>query len=341
MRLLIRADGSETIGSGHLFRSSALAAEAISRGICVTPVSHCTVSGWRCRLGNAADSPIASVPNPHPSPSDLNAMLKIIANDPPEWVVLDGYHFDAEYRNGLRGAGVRVLAIDDFSLTLLPESDATLNPAASATRNRNELFGPRYALLRSEFSCMQQSRALIRPIANRLLLTFGGSDPSAATIRVIDLLERSHEKPFEIRVVVGARNADSESLIALSAASRHCIDLLFDASDMRSHMAWAEMAISAAGGTSWELACMGVPTILLQTADNQSMIAGTLSRFEAAIQIDGIFPEANEEELLRALSTLRRNATLRERLRDRARTLADGKGAGRVIEFLSSQARRK
>ena len=42
-------------------------------------------------------------------------------------------------------------------------------------------------------------------------------------------------------------------------------------------MLWAELAITAAGSTCWELACLGVPAVTIVTAENQRGIAASLS----------------------------------------------------------------
>src|SRR5205807_9904518 len=90
---------------------------------------------------------------------------------------------------------------------------------------------------------------------------------------------------LEVQVVLGFSNPHRESLEAAAAVSRHAVQLLDKVSDMPERMAWADGAISAAGSTCWELAFMGVPMLIIVTADNQRGSANALERREAAVNL--------------------------------------------------------
>jgi len=95
-------------------------------------------------------------------------------------------------------------------------------------------------------------------------------------------------------------------------------------------MRWADLAISAAGGTCWELAAMGVPMILVPIADNQIPVADVLERKRAAVNLGPAW-KLSAERIAEAMSTLRIDTERRKGLLENARGLVDGKGAHRVV----------
>ena len=55
------------------------------------------------------------------------------------------------------------------------------------------------------------------------------------------------------------------------------IEVTVDADDMAQRMVDADLAIGAAGSTSWERCCLGLPTVMMVLADNQKTIAKNLA----------------------------------------------------------------
>jgi hypothetical protein len=76
-----------------------------------------------------------------------------------DWVVVDGYHFSATYRQQLQQTGRRILTVDDLATDNLVPSDVVLNSNSYATHELYSglvggaalLLGTQYALLRREF----------------------------------------------------------------------------------------------------------------------------------------------------------------------------------------------
>jgi len=99
--------------------------------------------------------------------------------------------------------------------------------------------------------------------------------------------------------------------------------------DMAPLMSDSDLAIGAAGTTSWERCCLGVPTIMLVLAENQCKIAEALSEAGAAHLFDTsalkkqpfITPECLEVLSLRAMSTA-------------AASITDGLGVNHVIRTM-------
>jgi len=98
-------------------------------------------------------------------------------------------------------------------------------------------------------------------------------------------------------------------------------------------MAWADVAVSAGGSTSWELAFMGLPTVQCVLADNQADIAAELHRLNVTVNL-GDHSQITPEKIARALSALFPAAEARQAMSTIGRRLVDGRGAARVVTFL-------
>ena len=135
-------------------------------------------------------------------------------------MVLDGYQFDVEYQRRLKAAGVKLLVVDDTGHAGAYAADLVLDQNAHATKDfyaRREsytqlLLGPRYALLRREFKPWRSWRREIAPVARKVLVTVGGSDPDNVTLRVIRALRILAEHKLKATVVVGGSNPHAHDL---------------------------------------------------------------------------------------------------------------------------------
>ena len=106
---------------------------------------------------------------------------------------------------------------------------------------------------------------------------------------------------------------------------------------MSEHYRWTTTAISAAGTTSWELCYYGIPSLLVQIADNQCDLAEHLSQTGAAVDL-GWYEDISEERLVEAVNNMLRDNRFRAESSKRAQSLVDGKGAQRVIQELKKLA---
>jgi len=193
------------------------------------------------------------------------------------------------------------------------------------------LLGTRYCLLRRDFAGGGNSERETPPVARRLLVMMGGSDPENITARAIEALQVAGIENLDTTVVVGGSNPNFEALQGLtSRASR--VTVRRDVSNMAELMAKADVAISAAGSTSWELCLMGVPALLIDVADNQTEVARELDRRQCAVRIGDRTVTAGA--IATQLKRLADCQSLRQSLSQRARELVDGRGAVRVVSAL-------
>lgn len=332
--MLVRADSGPAVGTGHLMRCLALAEACRERGIESVLVTSEIADSLRERVQLTGTEVIALDVEPA-SREDAAGTAEIAAGRAASWVVLDGYDFDPSFQRALMQTGRRLLVVDDNGH--LPEyrADVLLNQNPYARRDMYEasdidtyLLGPRYALLRTEFLMASGRRRRTAPCGN-ILVTFGGADEHNLTERTMVAIG-SLVKRFEVTVLVGALNANEEHLRAVAEeVGLHC-NWLRNSSNVSDVMAWADLAVTAAGSTCWELAYMGTPMICVAVADNQRLIADSLA--SAGVALDaGWHSEVTSHHLGQVLALLVDDPKRIEAMSANGMRLIDGGGSARVV----------
>lgn len=340
MRFTFRADASSTIGFGHLSRVMSLAGAAARVGAEVELVTHRPEAAVRA-IAARADVAIHAIDAQPGTPDDARVTRAIAGRD--AFVVVDGYAFDGPYLQELRGEERIVTYVDDLARERLT-CDVVLNPNVSGLAVRYEtpaatvlLLGPTFAIVHDRFLEARRARSQARHveprIAERLLVTMGGSDPPGATLSAVEALSLVDGPPMQVRVTVGAANQRVAAVRrAASSCDRHDVEVRTSVEDMAAEMLWADMVVTASGVTATELACVGVPGVSFAIVDNQEPIASHLARlgmFEI-LPTGGGGPAA----IARAVSLLAADADRRTRMVEVQRATIDGAGKGHVIARL-------
>jgi len=339
--LVIRADASAAIGSGHVMRCLALAQAWQASGGTVRFASAELPPALeqRVRAGNHECSGIAA---PRGTADDAAATIALAQVHAATWIVADGYCFDAAWQRLIKDAGLRLAIVDDYGQARRYHADLILNQnleaSASLYADREPgarlLLGCQYALLRRDFvGCPPPQRRFDAP-ATRVLVTLGGGDPENITAKVVAALGRL--TGIEATIVVGGSNPHLAAIRTSVAAAGH--RLVVDAADMPALMAWADVAITAAGSTSWELARMGLCAIQLVIADNQASIAAALASAGATVNL-GDARVVDEKTIADRLTELLADSVRRQHMSVCAAQLVDGHGAARVAAALGAPLR--
>src|SRR5215216_4793334 len=156
--LLIRADASAQIGTGHIMRCLALAQAWQAQGGAVTFATMKTLpDALQTRLQN--EHIVLHLLDTKPGSADDAAQTAALAASLGAAVVVDGYHFGGDYQYTLKSAGLKLLFIDDnvhadhYYADFVLNQNIYANEAMYANREPRTilLLGPRYVLLRLEF----------------------------------------------------------------------------------------------------------------------------------------------------------------------------------------------
>jgi len=340
LQLVVRADADTRIGSGHVMRCLALAQAAQDRGGAVTFAVSACPAVIRERLAAERIEVVTLSASPG-SGDDARQTAQLAADHQASWVVIDGYEFDHTYQSAIRNAGHRMLLIDDYGHLRRYAANLLLNQNVSATQalypdcDAELLLGSEFVLLRRDFRVLGDRQRHVPAIARKVLVTMGGSDPHNTTRVVIEALGVVETADLEIVVIVGGGNPHQESLRQAADVSGLNIRLEHNVNFMPKLMAWADMAVTAAGSTCWELAYMGVPMVTIVMADNQQPIAEVLHYRDIA-QNAGWHDELAILDLAATIDALAADDDKRQEMVDVGQELIDGRGAERVIHRLMS-----
>jgi UDP-2,4-diacetamido-2,4,6-trideoxy-beta-L-altropyranose hydrolase len=335
MNLLFRTDASLTMGTGHVMRCIALAQACQDAGGSATFVMAESTPGIQAKLAEESCEafPIACVVA---SEDDSRQTASLARKNRAEWIVVDGYQFGGDYQRALKADGFKVLFLDDYGHASHYSADLVLNQNAQAdegTYSTREpytrlLLGPDYCLLRHEFARWRGWKREIAPVGSKVLVTMGGSDPDNVTEIVIAALQRLPD--LEATIVVGGSNPHFDSLQRLASRGGQGFNLLRSVANMPELMAWADVAVSGAGSTCWEMCLLQLPMLLIDLADNQKPIAGALNKLGAAIHL-GSTAYVTADEIAKRVGNLLASENDRAVLSERCGRLVDGRGAERVL----------
>lgn len=356
LEVLFRVDAAQEIGSGHVMRCLCLAEALRAAGhacrfLCRRRegdlIETIETRGFSCRvLPATGDVPAGDEWLGAAVAAEIEQSRAAVAAEAPDWLVVDHYALDAEWERAVAPAGSRVMVIDDLAnrphdCDLLLDQQLYNRPGDYAALIPNQarmLLGPAYALLRPEF-------AELRPAAEarlrnwpptRILVNMGGVDPENATRAVLDTLACSDlPDGCAIDVVMGRNAPHVENVRGCAATSRLDVRLTVDVTDMGARMLAADLAIGAAGTTSWERACVGLPSLMLSIAENQLCVADALDRAGAALNLGPLWGPGWQDRLLAGLAALSAPGRIAE-MSATCRALVDGAGTARVVEALTA-----
>jgi UDP-2,4-diacetamido-2,4,6-trideoxy-beta-L-altropyranose hydrolase len=333
---VLRADAGAAIGIGHAMRCLAVGQAMRDRSARVVFATRDGAPGVEAKM-RAEGIEIVRVPAAGGDESEMET-VRIARDLGAAWTVVDGGRVNAEVVDALHAARCRVVMIDDEGgasagnpdVIVNQNTHATLALYAECSGRTRRLLGPAYALLRREFRERAGWHRDFQGPARNVLVTLGGSDPDNATGVVLSAIEHVGVE-LDVIVVIGASNSHADAVDRQAAKSRVRVRIERDTSRMSELMAWADVAVSSGGSTVWEIAFMGLPSLVGSIAADQGALVASSPFFESL----GAFRAVRPEFLARALRELVLDPARRAAQSAKARAVVDGRGCERVLNVLS------
>lgn len=360
-KIAFRVDSSAEMGIGHLMRCLTLADTLRARGAACQFVTRdlpghlgalIPERGFAVSLLEAPTGPTPSGPPDHAAWAGVTWQQDLAdtraAINRADLLIVDHYAFDARWQTGLADRVGRIMVIDD--LADRPHAAALLLDQNLGREAKDYdglvpddcriLTGPRFALLRPEFAAQRQ-RSLTRrqtPQLAHLMVTMGGTDAIDATSQVLRALKDADlPEGLRISVVMGSRAPALERVRALAADMPWPTEVLVDVRDMAALMTDADLAIGAGGSTTWERCCLGLPSIIVETAANQAGAVAAMEDTGAALGTGPLSAPGFRERLIAALERLF-YPDVNARLSRASADLCAGNGTAHVAQFLEEPA---
>lgn len=358
---IIRTDASTTIGTGHVIRCLTLAGQLREKGAFVSFICR-EHNGHLCdliedrgfcvhRLSKCTDptSP-SSECDPYHAPwigstweDDASETTRIISamKEKPDWLIVDHYSLDYRWEEHLRSCVHQIFVIDDLA-DRVHNCDLLLDQnlvAGMETRYDGKIphscvkmLGPEYALLQPIYwELHDRIPPRERPI-RRILIFFGGVDRNNLTGLALSAVMQLNHLNLLVDVVISEKSSHFNA-IRDQAASRPEIILHSNLPSLAPLMAKADLAIGAAGTTSWERLCLGLPTLVVTTAENQKDIAHGLKEQDLIIWL-GDADSITVEMIRESVSDLMIKGELKD-WSSRCSHIVDGLGVIRILTVLT------
>jgi UDP-2,4-diacetamido-2,4,6-trideoxy-beta-L-altropyranose hydrolase len=254
----------------------------------------------------------------------------------PDWLVVDHYALDETWEQLLSGRNWKLMVIDDLAnrkhrCDLLLDQTYGRKEAdygCCVQEDTQLLLGSEYALLRPEFSEWRafSIKRRAKPELKKLLINMGGVDSDNVTSDVLEALkECTLPKALEISIVMGATAPHLECVKKVAELIPCKTTVKVDVMNMAEVMAKADLAIGAAGATTWERCCLGLPAFIVSLADNQKEIMQLLERLGIALVLD-------KDNMKVVIGSITSKQLLF--LSVNARKVLDGRGAERVAQYM-------
>ena len=335
--ILFRVDGTTQTGWERLARSMALAAALQRRRrptYFLSQVEPGSLALSIKRTGNEwldADS-LAGTPD------DLTETIQEIRRLSPAAVIVDTPEANEDYLGAITATGAMVVSLDHLASTRFA-SRLVINPLLGPGRDAYTflpgtqlLLGARYALVRPEIRRARPARAQEPPLPCRALVALGDDDPNEKTGELARLLLNA-PKIERVDMIVRPQHPQLAALQELAAANAERLSVATEAAEITARIARCHFAIS--GGSAWslELACVGVPQLLIVQAEAHWPTAQRLEE-EGAATCLGWHESVSVQTIRMAIQNLLGDPLERQAMSRCGRQLIDGRGPDRLVTAL-------
>lgn len=339
MRVVFRVDASETVGAGHLVRCLVLAdLIADFGGVSYFLLRDRNVVTDRLLHNSTHEVRYLNLPESSSVWDDAQTSAQWMPGAI-DWVVVDHYGLDFRWEATVRGCAKSLLAIDDLAnrphdcdLLVDPGLGRQISDYAGLMRRRSEmLLGTRYAMLKPAFSDYHNA-APIWPAVCRGHVFFGGGSPAAwlpayvkAMLDAVPALSVSS---------VGFADEDAMAQLIEIYGSRLKWSRYVE--EMAREYSQCDIAIGSPGTATWERACVGLPSGLIATANNQIPILLDLER-QGFCRYLGVAWAFDESKFVALFKDFLQDRASLGAMRSLGVSSVDGNGAQRIVQKLFSE----
>ncbi len=342
MNIIVRTDASQEIGSGHVMRCLAFSDVLRDEGANVTFICR-SMKGDLCdAIENAGFKVHRLYCDDSSMESDAEASRELLMQSQDiDCLIVDHYALNNEWETGMRPHVKKIMVIDDLadrnhdSDVLLDQNyyiDMESRYDGLVPDHCRKLVGPQYALLRKEFMDVKAAIKERSGIVGRVMIFFGSSDLSNETSKVLKALKSLNRPDIAVDVVIGKNNAHKSEIMELAHtlpySKCHC-----NVSNMAELMGDADVYVGAAGITTWERCCMGLPSLVVTVAENQVQTTKDMAGSKLLYFI-GESDDTGMNDILNALQKVIMNPESLKQFSMTSMKLVDGSGAKRCAEAI-------
>jgi UDP-2,4-diacetamido-2,4,6-trideoxy-beta-L-altropyranose hydrolase len=358
--VVIRADASVLIGSGHITRCLAIADELriykwniifISRNL---PGNYFSIITERSHKLIKLESPVIypKGDNSHDNYSanlgvslvqDANETINAIKNltYKPDLLIIDHYSIYGYWEKLVKYCVKTILVIDDLAqkphfCDFLLNQDKT-DDLESSYMNLVEpqtrlLLGPKYSLLNSVYSKYRRRYKKKIKKEKIILIFFGSVDISNETEKTIKGILNIKKYDFIINTVIGNLNKNAEE-IQKTFKNEFSVRFHKNLSNLADIMIQSDLFVGSGGSTINECLSLGLPALVTITAENQEPFINSLHQ-NTIVTCAGKPENINISNIQNKIEYLFDNQSILNYQSKKGMNLIDGKGVDRLCDIL-------
>lgn len=314
MKLVIRADGGLEKGMGHIYRMLTLA-EELRKDFDITFL----VKGDEVVMNKVKSNGFDAM-------NISNDEIEIISRINPDIVIFDKFEVKEDVVRKIKERSSKIIFLFDNESTANKYADAVINAIVGVKvkdMDRKTYCGLKYLILRKEFHEYWKRKKRISQDIKKVLLIFGGSDPSNLTSKTLDVIQ---EYDFEITIVLGPHFAYFDELKSFNCKD---VRVLRDINNVAELMYESDLVVTSLGLTTFEAFCTGTPAIIVCQNELQRKLCQYLSN----LKLKYLLHEFKRSKLIEFIDELSDRNTRRD-VSEYEKSVCDGKGLERVKEIV-------
>lgn len=300
-KIIFRVEGYKELGLGHIYNCITLAFSMIEHDTLLV-ISEKSIEGIeKIRETNL---PYKIIKNDR----DID---KIIKDFKPDIWVNDCLNTTKEYIESLKSKIKRVVTIEDLG-SGIEVADAVINALYDSVNNKHVYSGYKYVCLHDEFQAEQPVKFSEK--VKNVLIMFGGTDPANLNKMLYNSILKFSEKYKDIKFnFITGIGYDNEKNGVITLEDKN-IYVYPNVPRVTKYMKHADLAITSQGRTIFELAAMGVPSIVL--SQNKREQTHLFARLEHGFLNLGIGKEVDQDLLENTLDWLINTKAIRKNMYD-------------------------
>jgi spore coat polysaccharide biosynthesis predicted glycosyltransferase SpsG len=330
-------DGTSRIGHERLYRCLTYAAALQRRRRPCFFLSQVEPAPLAFALRRAGNDRVEAE-HPAGSPADLDQVLRETRRVNPAAIVVDAGEADEVYLRALRNECPIVVSMDHLAATAFP-SRLIINPllgpvkeAYTFTRGTQLLLGSRYALVRPEVRRARPIRSQEPPQPFRIMVALGDDDPHNRTMELARIL-MSCPRVGRVDAVVRQHHVALEQFQQMAETYTGRFEVATEPAELTARLSRCHLAVTAGNSWSVELACVGLPQLIVVENEAHWPTARRLEEERAAICL-GQHPNVSVQTIRQAVQDLLTDQPERQAMSRAGRRLIDGRGPDRLVTAL-------
>jgi len=335
---IFRVDASELVGTGHLQRCLLLADCFVLKENC--KVVFLTTEELAKKIIEQHGYKCIKVSHKYDS---VSSYLKTLADSPIVVAdinsenIFENQNLYKNYIQQLKNDSKFLITFEDLidypfraNIVIIPYAGAE-NLNVYSDKTATYLLGPNYFPVRDEFKL--NKKPLLSKKVRKILITMGGSDPKRITLVVLDALKSNHEN-FHLTILLGpASKISTQEVEKVLNEYNGNFEIIYNTNNISSLIFNSDIVISNSGLTKYEIALIGIPSILISNNKKQAIYNDLFCKYGSAVHL-GEYSRLNNEIISLACSRLSADFNIRAEMSLNGRNLIDNKGADRIYKEL-------